>query len=292
MAQEIQNIGFIGTGVMGNSMAGHLIKAGYKLHIFTRTKSKAESLIEKGAKWHDSCAALAPNCQLIITIVGEPQDVEEIYLSQDGLINHATKGCILIDMTTSDPRLAQKISEAAARKGLTSLDAPVSGGDTGARNAKLSIMVGGDKEAFDLAHPILSRMGENIVYQGQAGSGQNTKMVNQICIAASMVAVSEALAYGKGVGLDLPSVMKSISSGAAGSWTLSNLAPRMLKGDFQPGFFIKHFVKDMNIAKEISDENQLNTPGLSLALSYYKKMMANGKGGLGTQALFGEFTQD
>jgi len=279
-------IGFIGTGVMGRPMAGHLLAAGYKLHVFNRTKAKAQPLIDSGATWHDSPASLAPACDIIITIVGFPDDVEQVYLAPAGLVANAKAGAILIDMTTSRPDTAQKIYSEAKSRGVSALDAPVSGGDTGARNAALSIMVGGDKDAFDKALPLFQLMGKNIVYQGPAGCGQHTKLVNQVALAGNMLGVCEALAYAKGAGLDPRTVLQSISAGAAGSWSLSNLAPRMLAGDFAPGFYVKHFLKDLRIAAEAAEKMGLDAPGLELARTLYEKLSALGFENDGTQALY------
>ncbi|MCK5162181.1 MAG: NAD(P)-dependent oxidoreductase [Desulfobacula sp.] len=279
-------VGFIGLGVMGQSMAGHILDAGYELHANTRTKNKANIIISKGAVWEDSVGELSAKCDVLITIVGFPADVEDVYLGEDGILNHTKKGTVVIDMTTSSPDLAVKIYEKAKAKGIESLDAPVSGGDLGAQNASLSIMVGGDKKTFDKVIPLFEVMGKNIILQGEAGSGQHTKMANQIAIAAGMVSVCESLAYAKKSGLDPKSVLKSIGQGAAGSWSLNNLGPRMIAGNFEPGFFIKHFIKDMNIASTSSSRLGLETPGLDLALSLYKKMAAKGLENDGTQALF------
>ncbi|MEX0331534.1 MAG: NAD(P)-dependent oxidoreductase [Puniceicoccaceae bacterium] len=279
-------VGFIGTGVMGRSMAGHIIQAGYPLLVHTRTRSKAEELIDQGALWHDSPATLAAAADVIITIVGFPSDVEEIYLGQGGIVPHARPGTLLIDMTTSSPALARTIHDQAGEKGIGTLDAPVSGGDIGAREARLSIMVGGTKEDFDKALPLFRQMGSNIVWQGPAGSGQHTKMANQIAIAAGMLGVCEALAYTARSGLDPETVLQSISGGAAGSWSLSNLGPRMIKGDFAPGFYVKHFLKDMGIARESAHAAGIQTPGLDLAHEMYSKLAADGGGELGTQGLF------
>ena len=278
-------VGFIGLGVMGQSMASHILNAGYKLHIYTRTKHKAENIISKGAVWEDSVSELSTKCDVIITIVGFPADVEEVYLGDKGILNHAKKESIVIDMTTSSPDLAIKIDEIAKEKGIESLDAPVSGGDLGAKNATLSIMVGGDTKTFDKVLPLFEIMGKNIVLQGKSGAGQHTKMANQIAIASGMVAVCEALAYAKKSGLDPKAVLKCIGPGAAGSWSLNNLGPRIIAGDFEPGFYIRHFIKDMNIAAATSSDLGLKTPGLDLALSLYKKMAENGFEDKGTQAL-------
>ena len=279
-------VGFIGLGVMGQSMAAHILNAGYKLHIYTRTKHKAENIISKGAVWEDSVSELSTKCDVIITIVGFPADVEEVYLGDKGILNHAKKESIVIDMTTSSPDLAIKIDEIAKEKGIESLDAPVSGGDLGAKNATLSIMVGGDTKTFDKVLPLFEIMGKNIVLQGKSGAGQHTKMANQIAIASGMVAVCEALAYAKKSGLDPKAVLKCTGPGAAGSWSLNNLGPRIIAGDFEPGFYIRHFIKDMNIAAATSSDLGLKTPGLDLALSLYKKMAENGFEDKGTQALY------
>ncbi|MBU8909658.1 MAG: NAD(P)-dependent oxidoreductase [Desulfobacterales bacterium] len=278
-------VGFIGLGVMGQSMAGHILDAGYKLHVYTRTKQRGENIISKGAVWEETVSGLSAKCDVIITIVGFPADVEEVYLGEGGILNHAQKGTIVIDMTTSSPDLAVTIDEKAKEKGIESLDAPVSGGDVGAQNATLSIMVGGDKNIFDKVSPLFEVMGKNIVLQGKPGSGQHTKMANQIAIAAGMVAVCEAIAYAKKSGLDPNTVLKSIGAGAAGSWSLNNLGPRMIAENFEPGFYIKHFIKDMKIAATSSSRMGLETPGLDLALSLYEKMAEMGYENDGTQGL-------
>ncbi|MET3726569.1 3-hydroxyisobutyrate dehydrogenase [Fictibacillus halophilus] len=282
----MQSVGFIGTGVMGKSMAGHLMNAGYPVHVYTRTKAKAEDLLEKGAKWADTPKEIAQNCDVIITMVGYPKDVEEVYLGAEGLVAHAKEGSYLIDMTTSSPQLAQKIERTAAERKIATLDAPVSGGDIGARDAKLSIMVGGSESAFHDMEPIFSKMGTNVVYQGKAGSGQHTKMCNQIAIASGMMGVCEAILYAEKAGLDPENVLKSIESGAAGSWNLSNLGPRILKGDFAPGFYVKHFIKDMNIALKSAEEMGLLTPGLQLAKKLYDELAEMGEEDSGTHALY------
>lgn len=279
-------IGFIGIGVMGKSMARHLMEGGYTVHIYTRSKEKAAELIETGAQWEGTVAELAGKCQVVFTIVGFPADVEEVYLGESGLLNNLSPGSYAIDMTTSRPDLAARIAKEATEKGLSALDAPVSGGDIGARNAQLSIMVGGEKEAFDAVRPLLALMGKNIVYQGKAGAGQHTKMCNQIAIAAGMMGVCEAVAYAKSAGLDPQTVLKSIESGAAGSWSLSNLAPRIINGDFEPGFYVKHFIKDMTIAVESAEDMGLDVPGLKLARQLYEKLAAEGGEDNGTQALY------
>jgi 3-hydroxyisobutyrate dehydrogenase len=282
-------VGFVGLGVMGKSMAGHILAAGYDLYVYNRTKAKAASLVERGAHWCDSPGALAPQCDVVITMVGFPRDVEEVYFGENGLLQHAKPGAVLIDMTTSSPMLAERIAAAAEERGLRALDAPVSGGDVGAREARLSIMVGGAQETFEAVLPLLQVMGKNIVRQGEAGAGQHTKMCNQIAIASNMIGVCEALAYAKRSGLDPEQVLASIAAGAAGSWSLSNLAPRIIKGDFAPGFYVKHFIKDMGIALESAEAMKLELPGLALAKSLYEKLAAMGEEDSGTQALFKVF---
>ncbi|MDR4886686.1 NAD(P)-dependent oxidoreductase [Fredinandcohnia sp. QZ13] len=279
-------VGFIGTGVMGKSMAGHILSKGYKVLVYTRTKEKAAELVEQGAVWKQSVAEVAQEASLVITMVGYPYDVEEVYLGENGLLAHANEGTHFIDMTTSTPSLAIKIYEAAKQKGMYSLDAPVSGGDVGAKEARLAIMVGGDRDVFEACKPLLEIVGQNIVYQGQAGSGQHTKMCNQIAIASNMIGVAEAMVYAKKSGLDPETVLKSISTGAAGSWSLSNLAPRMIAGNFEPGFFIKHFIKDMGIALEEAKAMGMETPGLELAKKMYDELAEKGEENSGTQAIF------
>ena len=279
-------IGFIGTGVMGKSMARHLLKAGYELYVYTRTKAKAEELLADGAKWVETAKEMAEYANVIITMIGYPSDVEEVYLGEQGLVTNGKPGTYVIDMTTSKPSLAAKIYQAAKEKGIAALDAPVSGGDIGARDAKLSIMVGGEEEDFEAIRPILEVMGNQIVYQGQAGAGQHTKMCNQITIASNMIGVTEALVYAEKAGLDPERVLQSITSGAAGSWSLSNLVPRMINGDFEPGFYIKHFIKDMNIALEEADKMGMDAPGLALSKSLYDQLAEAGEENSGTQALY------
>ena len=281
----MQTIGFIGTGVMGSSMAGHLLAAGHTLHLTTRTRARAQELLNHGAVWHETPAALAPRCDTVCTMVGFPADVEAVYFGADGLLAAARPGTLLIDFTTSCPDLAARIAAEARSRGLRTLDAPVSGGDKGAREATLSIMVGGDREAFEAALPLFNLMGRRIVHQGPAGSGQHAKMCNQIAIAGNMIGVCEALAYARRAGLDPEQVLASIASGAAGSWSLSNLAPRMLAGDFAPGFYVKHFVKDLGIALESARAMKLDLPGLALALRLYRELAEAGAAECGTQAL-------
>ncbi|MFJ5963621.1 NAD(P)-dependent oxidoreductase [Bacillus sp. NPDC093026] len=283
---QIKTVGFIGIGVMGSSMAGHLMDAGYDVLIYTRTKEKADALMRKGAKWKSTVKEIAEAADAVITMVGYPSDVEEVYLGEDGLIAHAAPGTFLIDMTTSKPQLAKEIDIKAKEKGLLALDAPVSGGDVGARHGTLAIMIGGEKTAYEACLPLFEQMGENIQYQGPAGSGQHTKMCNQIAIAAGMIGVAEAMVYAKKSGLDPERVLKSITTGAAGSWSLSNLAPRMLKGDFAPGFYVKHFIKDMGIALEEAELMGEEMPGLSLAKSLYEKLCEEGEENSGTQSIY------
>lgn len=280
----IKKIGFIGLGVMGVSMAAHLIEAGYSLTVFNRTKEKAAGLIRKGARWAPSPAAAAADADAVISMVGYPRDVEEIYLGKSGVLQ-TMRGGYIIDMTTSSPHLAARLYEAAKEKGIAALDAPVSGGDIGARNASLVIMAGGDREAFDAVKPIFEILGRTVDYFGAAGSGQYTKMTNQIVIASTMMGVCEAVAYAKKAGLDTAKVIDTISGGAAASWSLANLAPRMLRGDQAPGFFIKHFIKDMRIALDSAAEMHLELPALALAKRLYDELAARGMEDYGTQAL-------
>ncbi|MBN2302798.1 MAG: NAD(P)-dependent oxidoreductase [Lentisphaerae bacterium] len=280
------SIGFIGLGVMGKSMAEHLLKAGYQLIVWARTPSKVREITDRGALPADNTAELARRCDIIITIVGFPKDVEEVYFSDNGLLANIRPGTLLIDMTTSSPSLARRIASIALKHGAQALDAPVSGGDKGAQEATLSIMVGGDQTAFDRALPVFRTMGKNIVYQGPSGSGQHCKLCNQIAIASNMIGVCEAVAYAARVGLDPKKMLTSISSGAAASWSLNNLAPRMLSGNFDPGFYVKHFIKDMTIASESIDSLKLNMPGLDLALRLYRKLAEQGYENDGTQALY------
>ncbi|MCC9023795.1 NAD(P)-dependent oxidoreductase [Bacillus nakamurai] len=281
-----KTVGFIGLGVMGQSMASHILEDGYPVLVYTRTKQKADAILDKGAVWKETVKDLSEEADVIITMVGYPSDVEDIYLSENGILNHAKEGTYVIDMTTSKPSLAKKIAEQAKQKSIHAIDAPVSGGDIGARNGTLAIMAGGDKEAFEACLPIFSVMGENIQYQGPAGSGQHTKMCNQIAIAAGMVGVAEAMAYAQKSGLNPELVLKSITTGAAGSWSLSNLAPRMLKGDFEPGFYVKHFIKDMGIALEEAELMGEDMPGLALAKTLYDKLAAQGEENSGTQSIY------
>ena len=284
-------VGFIGLGIMGASMAGHVLRGGHPLHVYNRTPSRAEPLLAAGAHWHDSPGAVAAAADVVITMVGTPDDVEAIYLGSDGIVAKAREGAILIDMTTSSPALAERIAAAAAARGLRALDAPVSGGDVGAREAKLSIMVGGDEEACRRAQPILALMGTKIVRQGGPGAGQHTKLCNQIVIASTMLGVCEGLAYAQRSGLDAPTVLESIGGGAAGSFLLNNLGPRILRGDFAPGFMIDHLVKDLRIAHGEGERLALDLPGLTLALRQYEALAEAGEGRSGTQALYKRYAR-
>lgn len=279
------HIAWIGVGVMGRSMANHLLDAGHTLSVHNRTQSKADGLVERGAKWAATPAEAAAAADVACTIVGYPEDVREVILGDRGILTSLPSDSLLIDFTTSSPSLAREIAQAAAAKKIASLDAPVSGGDVGARNAALSIMVGGEPAAFDRARSIFDVLGKTVVLQGPAGSGQHTKMVNQILIAAGMVAVCEGLLYARASGLDPERVLQSVGGGAAASWSLSNYYPRMLRGDFEPGFYVEHFVKDMKIAIDEAERFGLNLPGLQLAKKLYGDLIAQGAGRNGTQAL-------
>ncbi len=278
-------IGWIGTGVMGLSMCGHLLEAGYDITIFTRTKSKASGLLDRGAKWADSPREVAEASDVVCSIVGFPDDVREVILGETGALAGCKDGNVVIDFTTSRPALAVEIAEAAASKGVKTIDAPVSGGDIGAREAKLSIMIGGDEGAVKDMEPIFEILGAKWIRQGGPGAGQHTKMVNQTLIASGMIAVSEGLLYGYKAGLDLETVMESVASAAAGSWSLSNLGTRMMAGNFDPGFFVEHFIKDMGIALEEAKRMGLALPGLALAHQLYVALAAQGHEKSGTQAL-------
>lgn len=281
----IQNIGFIGAGVMGKSMIRNLMKKGFNVSVYSRTKAKAEDIIAEGAIWCDTAAACAKDQDAVITIVGFPKDVEEVYFGENGIIANAKKDAVLIDMTTSSPKLAARIYDAAKAAGAEALDAPVSGGDSGAKAGTLSIMVGGDKASFEKALPVFEAMGTNIIYEGPAGCGQHTKMANQIALSGCISGVCEAIAYARKTGLDVQTMLDSISKGAAGSWQMNNTAPRMLKGDFDPGFFIKHYIKDMKIATEEGREAGVDLTMSETVLKMYEELAEKGMGDLGTQAL-------
>lgn len=281
-----KTIGWIGTGLMGNPMAHHLVKAGYTVHVNNRTKSKAQALLDAGCQWFKTPQELAENSDIIITLIGYPKDVEQVYFGDNGIFNGIKTGTILVDMTTTKPSLAQKIAKQATLKQCTFIDAPVSGGEVGAINRALSIMIGGDKKSVDEVLPIFNVFGKNMVYQGEAGAGQHTKMCNQITIAGTMIGVCEALIYAKKAGLELSTMLQSISKGAAGCWTLDVLAPKIVNGDFDPGFMVDHFIKDLGIALEEAEQMQLSLPGLALAKQLYLSVKAMGKGREGTQALY------
>ncbi len=282
---DVLRIGWIGTGIMGGSMCGHLMAAGHPATIFTRTRARAAPLLARGAEWAETPRAVAAASDVVFTMVGYPADVREVVLGSDGVLASAAAGSVLVDMSTSEPALAREIAIAAAARGVASLDAPVSGGDIGAREARLSIMVGGDTETVTRVHPLFECMGKTIVHQGPAGSGQHTKMVNQILIATGMIGVCEALLYARKSGLDVATVLTSVAGGAAGSWSLSNYVPRIEKGDLGPGFMIEHFVKDMRIALAESKRMGLALPGLELAERLYASLADTGHGRQGIQAL-------
>ena len=281
-----KKIGWIGTGLMGNPMAKHLINAGYKLNVFNRSRLKAETLTELGATWFDTPADIAANSEVIITMIGFPKDVEEVYFGEQGILEKVKPGTILIDMTTTRPSLAIKISEEAAKAGADFIDAPVSGGQVGAINGTLSIMTGGEKEVVDSLIPLFEVFGRNVIYQGKAGAGQHTKMCNQITIAGTMIGVCEGLIYGAKAGLDLNVMLASISKGAAACWTLDVLAPKIVNGDYSPGFSVDNFVKDLGIALEEAEAMRLSLPGLALVKQLYMSILAMGNGALGTQSLY------
>ena len=278
-------IGWIGTGVMGRSMCGHLIAAGHTATVFNRTVEKTKDLVDAGATLAASPREVAQNSDIVFTIVGFPSDVRSVILGDDGVLAGCTSGMTIVDMTTSQPSLAEEIAKLASQQGVASIDAPVSGGDTGAKNAALSIMIGGEKEAVEAVRPLFDLMGKTVVHQGGPGRGQHTKMVNQTLIASGMIAVCEGLLYAHKAGLDLPTVMQSVASGAAGSWSLSNLAPRMIDQNFDPGFFVEHFIKDMGIALDEAARMNLSLPGLALAHQLYQAVTAQGHAKDGTQAL-------
>ena len=279
-------VGWIGTGVMGASMCGHLLSKGFKATVFTRTEAKAKALLDRGATWAASPREVAQQSDVVFSIVGFPSDVRQVLLCEEsGVLAGCDSGNVIVDMTTSEPSLAVEIADQAKAKGVHALDAPVSGGDKGAKEGILSIMIGGEKEVVDALQPCWQAMGKTIVHQGPAGAGQHTKMVNQTLIAAGMVGVCEALVYGHRAGLDLPTVLKSVGSGAAGSWSLTNLGPRVIDNNFDPGFFVEHFVKDMGIALAESRRMGLCMPGLALAEQLYQSVQSKGWAKNGTHAL-------
>jgi 3-hydroxyisobutyrate dehydrogenase len=278
-------IGWIGTGVMGRWMCQHAIQKGFSATVYNRSKDKLAPLLELGATAADSPKQVAERSEIVFAIVGFPKDVRQVFLGPDGALAEAKPGTVLVDMTTSEPSLAKEIYDAAKAKGVSSLDAPVSGGDVGAKNAALSIMIGGDKEVVAAVQPVFEAMGKTIIHQGAAGAGQHTKMVNQILISSNMIAVCEGLLYGFKAGLDLETVFKSVSVGAAGSKALEILGPRMMRRDFEPGFYVEHFIKDMGIALAEAEKMNLALPGLALAKQLYEAVRAQGYGRKGTQAL-------
>lgn len=279
-------IGWIGTGVMGHSLCGHLLLAGHSLHVFNRTPSRYVSLVERGAMAHSSIASLANSCPVIFTMVGFPEDVRQVYLSSDGLLKNSCEGAILVDMTTTSPSLSQEIAGQALKRNITALDAPVTGGDVGARNGTLSIMVGGTTDGLERVRHLLEKLGKTITHHGPSGSGQHAKLCNQIVIAGTMVGVCESLLYGTRSGLDLQTMLSAIRGGAAGCWSLENLVPRILQNNFEPGFYVDHFVKDMGLILEESRRMKLDLPGLSLAHDLYTRTQKLGYGSKGTHALF------
>jgi 3-hydroxyisobutyrate dehydrogenase len=285
----LKKIAFIGTGVMGSSIVRHLLKANYEVTIYTRTKERATALITDGANWAETPSEATAGAHIVITMVGYPDDVEAVYFGSSGIFEAGIEGQVLIDMTTSSPALAKRIASVAVTRNMASIDAPVSGGDIGAKNGTLSIMCGGDEAVFKKVLPVLEVFGKDIIYQGDAGAGQHTKMCNQIAIATNMIGVCEAIVYAEKAGLDPENVLRSISTGAAGSWSLSNLAPRMLQNDFEPGFYVKHFLKDMDIALTEAEQMELKLPGLELARSMYHNLLEQGYGDNGTQVLYKKY---
>jgi len=284
-----KKIGWIGTGVMGSSMCAHILDAGHEVAVYNRTKSKAQELLDAGAEWCENSKKVAQKSEIIFTIVGFPKDVEQVYLGTDGVLEGVSEGNIIVDMTTSEPILAERIYEKAKDKGVSSLDAPVSGGDVGAKEGTLAIMIGGDEDIYEEILPLFELMGKNIAYMGEAGAGQHTKMSNQILIASTMIGVVESLLYAYKAGNDLNEVIDVIGKGAASSWSINNLGRRIVKGNFDPGFFIKHFVKDMGIALREAKRMKLSLPGLSLAHQFYIAAMGQGLENLGTQGLYKVF---
>lgn len=285
MSSDKHRIGWIGTGVMGVSMCGHIMARAASVTVHNRTQEKAKPLLDRGAMWADMPSQVAEASDVVFTMVGFPRDVREVYMGKDGVLEGARPGTTLVDMTTTEPSLAREIDAAARAKGLHAVDAPVSGGDVGAREARLSIMVGGEAEIVERIRPLLETMGKTIVYQGPAGAGQHAKMCNQIQIAGTMVGMCESLIYARKAGLDVETMLESISGGAAGCWSLENLAPRICKRNFDPGFFVDHFVKDMGIALEEAKRMNLPLPGLALAHQLYVAVQALGHGRKGTHAL-------
>lgn len=281
----MKKIGFIGVGIMGKSMVRNLMKAGYELQIYARTKAKVEDVISEGAVFCENIADCVKGCEAVITIVGFPKDVEEVYFDADGILANADCGTYLIDMTTTSPQIAEKIHKEGTEKGFHVLDAPVTGGDTGAKAGTLSILVGGGREDYEACHALFEAMGTNINYQGKAGCGQHAKLANQIMIAGALSGVCEALTYAKAKGLDMRTLLKSVSTGAAGSKQLDTFGPKIIDGDYAPGFFMKHFIKDMKLALMEANMSEVSLEMLSLVLANYEELEAEGFGDLGTQAL-------
>ena len=290
--QKMKKIGFIGVGIMGKSMVRNLIKAGFELHIYARTKSKVEDVVNEGAIFHDSIADCVKECEAVITIVGFPVDVEEVYFDKGNILDSVQQGTYLIDMTTTSPMLDQKIAEEGKKKGLHVLDAPVTGGDIGAKNGTLSILVGGEKADYEACMPLFEAMGTNINYQGGIGCGQHAKLANQIMIAGTLSGVCEAFTYAKAKGLDLQTLLDSVSTGAAGSKQLDTFGPKILEGDYAPGFFMKHFIKDMKLALTEANMSNINLDVLSQVLANYELLQAEGYGELGTQALIKYYEEE
>ena len=288
----MNKVGFIGVGIMGKSMVRNLMKAGFELHIYARTKSKVEDVIGEGAQFHESIKDCVQDCDAVITIVGFPQDVEEVYFDEGNILDSAKEGAYLIDMTTTSPQIAEKIYAEGTKRGFHVMDAPVTGGDTGAKAGTLSILVGGEKEDYEACMPLFEAMGTNINYQGKAGCGQHCKLANQIMIAGTLSGVCEALTYAKAKGLDLQTVLDSVATGAAGSKQLDTFGPKILAGDYAPGFFLKHFVKDMKLALTEANMSNLNLDVLSQVLANYELLQAEGCGDLGTQALIKYYEEE
>ena len=279
-------IAWIGTGVMGESMAGHLLDAGHELYVYNRTVSKTENLVKRGAKLLTEIKDAPLNADVVFTMVGYPKDVEGIYLGNDGLITTAKKGQVFVDMTTSSPTIAKKISEEFAKVGASALDLPVTGGDIGAKNGTLSIMVGGDKKVYEeKVLPLVKHLGKNITYFGEAGKGQYAKLANQIAIATTMISVAESFKFAKEVGLDLEDFFKTVSTGSGGSFSMTSYGPRILKNDFKPGFFVHHFIKDMRLALEECKKMNIKLPGLETAYKIYNELEEEVRNTNGTQAI-------
>lgn len=288
----VKKIGFIGTGVMGASIVKHLLGVGYYLFVYNRTKSKTDELVERGAEWKDTPLEVTEESDLVFTMVGFPEDVEHVYFGEDGVLNGLSEGKIAVDLTTSTPTLAEKIYDAAKEKGASSLDAPVSGGDLGARNGTVTTMVGGDEETFEKIRTVFMTFSGTLEHQGPAGAGQHTKMANQIMIAGTMTGMTELLVYAKEAGLDLEKVIKTVGGGSAANWSLENYAPRVLKEDYSAGFFAKHFIKDLGIALDEAERMGLHLPATKKAKELYDQLQENGHGDDGTQALIKLWWED